>query len=608
MIVTLAGHVDHGKTTLVHALTDVNTDRLAEEKRRGLTIDLGFAYRDKLGFVDVPGHHKFIHNMIAGVAQHQFALMVIAADDGPMPQTLEHLQILELLGITRGIVALTKVDKVSAEQRENSLLRTQQLMKGTFLEAASVISCSSIAGMGIPELQEALSLASDKPIEKPQGGFRLAIDRRFNIKGAGLIVTGTVQAGEVNVDQEILLTGADKLVRVRGIHANQQHSDTASTGDRAAINISGADHSEVDRGDWLVNPSLYSPTNQIVINFKAVASARKIKHWTPIHVYSGTSHRLARLATLENTEILPGDEALVELILEDPIDCKFGDRLIIRDQALHTTLGGGPVIYQDEFHSSRRHKKRLAKIKCHLTATPESALAQRLILEPVQLENFQKLMNLTDNELLQLSPVNDAVIVENTAVNNNTWQDWKKEIQASLLETHTTHPTLDGLKTNALQALISAPVVFLNELLAELRNSQAITESNGFWRLASHKSGLSPESEKLLEKLQSPLAAPKPETVGDIAKSINIPVPQLIKGLKTLERAGLVVQISDNRFFLKDHIEQMKELTKTLASFSVADFRNQSNLGRNAAIQLLEHFDRLGLTRRKDNTRTYIGN
>jgi len=300
MIITLAGHVDHGKTTIVKAVTGIDTDRLAEEQARGLTIDLGFAYTDldghRIGFVDVPGHHSFIHNMIAGVARMQHALLTVAADDGIMPQTEEHLQILQLLGLDSGTVVLNKVDNADENQLQTVENQLRDCLKPTFLHAASIIKVSAKTGVGISTLQESLADAASRVERVPSSrAFRLPIDRVFSRQGLGTIVTGTVYDGEVNVADDVYLSAIQKNVRVRRLVANGLPSQIARAGDRCGLQIAGVNASEISRGDWLRARDTIATTDTMTLQFElAEGFSREIKNWCHVHVYHGTAHRLGK--------------------------------------------------------------------------------------------------------------------------------------------------------------------------------------------------------------------------------------------------------------------------------------------------------------------------
>ena len=296
MIVTLAGHVDHGKTSIVRALTGVDTDRLAEEKRRGLTIDLGFAYTDiggrRIGFVDVPGHHRFVHNMVAGVATRQHALLVIAADDGVMPQSREHLQILRLLGLSAGVVALNKIDRVGTERIAEVHQQIRALVAGSFLDDADIIALSCETGTGIDKLRHHLEGAALAANESADGRpFRLAIDRAFTVRGSGVVVTGTVVSGTAAVDDRVVLASTGTAVRIRGLHVQDEASSSATAGDRAAVNLAGVGVDEVGRGDWLQAPEIREPIKRFAMRLDVLDDfPRALKHNAPVHVYHATSH------------------------------------------------------------------------------------------------------------------------------------------------------------------------------------------------------------------------------------------------------------------------------------------------------------------------------
>ena len=336
MIVTLAGHVDHGKTSLVRAITGIDTDTLREEQRRGLTIDLGFAYAvdgedsgDVLGFVDVPGHHRFIHNMVAGVAAMQYALLTVAADDGPMPQSREHLQILELTGLRQGIVALTKCDRVGPDRVLAAENEIRALVAGTFLEGATIVRTSAQTGFGIPELTRALWTAhrgADRQVSS--GQFRLAVDRTFNVRGSGLVVTGTVHAGRVVRNQEVAVFPTDDKARVRSIRAQNYQVDGAGAGDRTALNLAGVDLHRIGRGCWLTETPC-PPHRNFAVDLRVVNDfPRPVKHWLPVHVYHATFHTTAHLALLRSGHLAAGQHGDVELVTDEPLCARHGDHIV----------------------------------------------------------------------------------------------------------------------------------------------------------------------------------------------------------------------------------------------------------------------------------------
>ena len=368
MIVATAGHVDHGKTALVRALTGVDTDRLPEEKKRGLTIDLGFAYHPLdddhvLGFVDVPGHERFVRNMLAGVGSIDLALVVVAADDGVMPQTREHTAILDLLGVTECLAVVSKVDKVEADRAEEVSVEIDALLSATGMRGADIHQVSALSGAGMEALagalrERALGLAA----RAANGRFRLCVDRAFMLRGAGLVVTGTVHAGVARRGERLVVTPSGHEARIRGIHAQDRPAEQALAGQRCALNLSGRDieSGAVTRGDWIVDPALHAPTDRIDARLHVLPEeARALRHWTPVHAHLAAAHSTARIAVLETGSIAPGDGGRVQIVADHPLHALAGDRIVIRDQSATRTMGGGTVI--DPF-SPKRGRARPARL------------------------------------------------------------------------------------------------------------------------------------------------------------------------------------------------------------------------------------------------------
>ena len=408
MIIGTAGHIDHGKTALVKALTGVDADRLAEEKARGITIDLGYAYTplangEILGFVDVPGHERFIHNMLAGITGIDFALLVVAANDGVMPQTLEHVQILDLLGIRCGAVALTKTDCVDAERIAEVGSQIRELLKGTELAGSPIFPVSAVTGAGVAELRAHLeTTAAHLGTQTIQGGFRLAVDRCFTIAGAGTVVTGTVFSGRVAVGDRLLLSPSGRPVRVRGIHAQNHPAETGLAGQRCALNLADVEKREVQRGDWVLAPDLHLPTHRLDVRLKLLASESKpLRHWTPVHVHLGAFHAMGRVALLRDDPLTPGDSALAQLVLDKPTCAVNGDRLILRDASALRTVAGGRVLDAQPPVRGRRTAQRLETLAAWEQANPEAILQALLAVSPtgVDLKAFAGNANLTAGEL-----------------------------------------------------------------------------------------------------------------------------------------------------------------------------------------------------------------
>ena len=332
MIVGTAGHIDHGKTTLVKALTGVDTDRLKEEKARGITIELGYAYSDlgdgrQLGFVDVPGHERFVHNMLAGATGIDVALLVVsAAETASCRRRVEHLQIVDLLGLDRGIVALTKADLVDDDEILDRMAEVETLLAATSLKGAEIVPVSALTGQGIDELKTKL-LALGESGKGATGFARLAVDRCFVLTGAGVVVTGTVHAGEIRVDDRLLLTPSGLEARVRSLHAQNRAAEVGRAGERCALNLTGPRLSKdaIRRGDWVVSPELHAPTDRPDVRLHLLASeAQPLKHWSPVHVHLGAAHVMGRVALLDGDRLAPGGTALAQLVLEDKIGALVG--------------------------------------------------------------------------------------------------------------------------------------------------------------------------------------------------------------------------------------------------------------------------------------------
>jgi selenocysteine-specific elongation factor len=391
MIVGTVGHIDHGKTSLVRALTGVDTDRLKEEKARGISIDLGFAYLPApdgsvLGFIDVPGHEKFIHNMLAGATGRDFVLLVIAADDGVMPQTREHLAIVDLLGIERGIVALTKADLAAPAREAEVVADIGRLLQGSRLEDAGIIAVSTKTGRGIDELREKLFDAErDIRTRSNEELFRLAVDRMFTLSGVGTVVTGTVLSGAITTGDRVTVSPSGLVARVRSIHAQNRPTEHGVAGQRCALNLAGDSVSEdtIARGQIVLDPELHAPTDRIDCILRMLATEQKpVTQWMPTRLHHAATEVGARIVLLGDAAIAPGGEALVQIVLDRPIAAAAGDRFVLRDTTAQRTIGGGKFLDLRAPSRKRRTSERLAQLQAHMIGDPERALAALLETAP----------------------------------------------------------------------------------------------------------------------------------------------------------------------------------------------------------------------------------
>jgi len=633
MIVATAGHIDHGKTLLVKALTGVDTDRLPEEKRRGLTIDLGFAYlpdsaSGTIGFIDVPGHERFIHNMLCGVAGIDAALFVVAADDGPMPQTVEHLAILDLLGVHHGLVALTKIDRVSGERTTAVRAEIERLLERTTLAGVPVFPVSAVTGEGLDSLASALRrVAAAMPRRAGDGTFRLAVDRAFTVTGAGLVVTGTVFSGEVAVGDTVhaLLAGVDG--RVRTIHAQNAPAERGRAGERCALNLAGAGRKsgEIRRGDWIVRGTLPPPVRKIDARIRVMdGEARALKHWTPVHVHLGAAETTARIATLERDAIEPGGAGLAQLVLEQPIAAVHGDRMIIRDQSARRTLGGGRVIDVYPPPRGRAKPERLEALRAMEAPDPAQALTARLAAAAgaatsgLDLAQFAACRNLTADEARTLFES-----VPTKRVTSGTgelgflpahWEGLRARALATVAAWHRRLPDSPGPPEDRVLEGSRAPRAVVAAIAAELVREGALVRTGSEVRLPTRRSTFAAADDALWKRIVAVLETEeqRPPTVAEVAERVAATPKAVLAVLDRAARHGLAVRVSDTRFFLPRTVARLAGIAQTRAEsngdrrITAAQFRDASGLGRNLSIDVLDYFDRVRFTRRVGDARIVL--
>lgn len=631
MIIGTAGHIDHGKTTLVRALTGVDTDRLPEEKARGITIDLGFAYLPlgngrTLGFVDVPGHERFIHNMLAGVGGIDFALLVVAADDGPMPQTREHLAILDLLGVTRGVIALTKADLADADRLARLDDEIRALLAGTTLADADVIPVSAQSGIGVADLKARLELEAEATVDRAADGwFRLPVDRCFTVAGAGTVVTGTVFAGAVKQDEQLALLSSGAAARVRGIHAQNTPSKTGRTGQRCALNVAGPQIAKdaIHRGDWLVSAELRRPTDRLDVRLRLLADEqRPLRHWTPVHLHLGAAHVMARVVLLDAETLAPGAAALAQIVLDRPVGALHGDRLILRDQSARRTMAGGMVLDPWPPTRFRRRPERLAMLAAVQEVDPVRALAALSSLPPhiIDVAAFALARNLRPaarDAAIDAAGLRALPIVDGSGGSFALTPDQFATFQAAVVQTlgahHQKQPNSAGLEPERLRGALPMKIAVapFGAITAALLAAKAI-EADGPWlRLPGHAVRLSPEDEKLWARIRPTLEKDRfgPPRVRDFADRDGVPENKVRELLRRLSRMGMVWQVAPDHFFLRGPVVEMAKITADLAAkaadgkFKAAEFRDRIGGGRKVAIQILEFFDRGGVTTLRDQVR-----
>ena len=631
MIVATAGHVDHGKTSLVRALTGIDTDRLPEEKRRNLTIDLGFAYMPLedggvLGFVDVPGHERFIRNMLCGVAAIDYALLVVAADDGVMPQTREHLAILDLLGVAEGAVAITKTDRVEPGRVDEVAEEIELYLDETRLAGAPCFPLSSVAGDGVGALKAHLE-AKAREIRRraADGHFRLAVDRSFTVVGAGLVVTGTAFSGAVGVGDQLLLSPRRAPVRVRGIHAQDRKAERGRAGERLALNIVGQSlgKDDVARGDWLVEEPAHLPAGRIDASVRILADeVRPVAHWTPVHVHLAAADVTGRLALLETRSLRPGESGLAQLVLGRPIGAMHGDRFVLRDQSATRTIGGGTVVDILPPARGRARPARLAYLKAVMRPDAAAALRAALDAAPdaVDLVKFAHARNLTDAAREALFAATDMVRLRDgerdLALSGSRWERLKSNVGDALARWHADNddavgPTEANLRS-AMEPRIA--VALLKLAIPELEREGVLVREGARVRLPDHRPRMSAADEALWRSLEPLLrdGGTRPPLVSEIAERTGMDPRRIATFLGRAARLGLVVGATKNRYYLPDALRSLAESLEAAAEDSAdgtvtaASFRDKAGIGRNLAIEVLEYFDKLRFTRRAGNERKLL--
>lgn len=621
MIVGTAGHIDHGKTALLQALTGQAGDRRREERERGMTIDLGYLYAALepgaalTGFIDVPGHERFTHNMLAGAQGIDLVLLVVAADDGVMPQTREHLAIVELLGIPKALVAISKCDRVDASRVQAVREQVSALLAPGPYADAPLLAVSSVTGEGVDTLRQAL-LMIQREVRKRSldGGFRLWIDRAFSVAGAGIVVTGTALSGQVAVGDTLLLGPLGRTVRVRGLHAQNQVADMAMAGQRVALNLSGERLAleQIHRGQWLTADWLYAPTQRLDIDLRLLASeSRAFEHFQPVHVHVGTQDVTGRVALLEGASLAPGARMFAQLLLNTPVQVVRGDPLILRDQSAQRTLGGGLVLDPFAPTRQRRTPERLAQLQA-LNEAPsiESVLPALLASSETGLDP-QRLERQFNHPRANWVLPDDVGLIETrqgpVLFNSARWQVLKAELLEHLARFHEQEPDQMGPDRDRLRRFANTAldrgtfICLIDELLGE----GAVCTSGPWLHLPAHQVRLSDVEQALWQQLQPLFEAGgfEPPWVRDLGHD-EATVRAL---LRKMARLGLLHQVVRDLFYTDTVIRRLAAMLLQLADdnpvIQVAAFRDAVGVGRKRSIQILEYFDRLGLTRRMGDRR-----
>jgi selenocysteine-specific elongation factor len=626
-IIGTAGHIDHGKTSLIKTLTGQDTDRLKEEKERGISIDLGFAHFDlpdgtQAGVVDVPGHERFIKNMLAGAHGIDVVLFTVAADDGVMPQTEEHLDIVHLLGVKRAIFAITKADLVSAERIQDVDEEIKILTLGTLLEDSPIVPVSSLTGQGLAELKDLISQTL-KSIDKtvPGGYFRLPVDRAFVMQGHGVIVTGTALSGEVKTGDHVRCLPGGELFRVRSVQVHGHTMDVAGWGQRVALNLTGPERTSIERGHVICHEKL-TLTSERFDAFLEVrpAAAKGIKNHQRIRVHLGTAERLAKIILLgAGDKVGPKESTYCQIILSEPLLALRDDHFIVRDETARKTLAGGIVIHP----WARKHRHREPELKSHLESLHRgdmTRLTESFLDESgdfaLPLEAIHQFLNLQEDgvrahldRMIGLRAFNAEG--ERVYTTDSKWQRLKESFLSLLKEFHRTHPLAPGMDMEELRGKLpyALSAKIFRAVIDALLSDKAIAKEENLLRTAEHRVQLGSQEKSLMDKIKKILGdqAMSPPDLKEIEKQLGVNRNKLTEVIRLLERDGSVVRITTNLYYLSSTVDQVRALLKKYlfdkGEISAASFRDLINSSRKYTIPLLEYFDREGVTLRIGDVR-----
>ncbi|MBL8478780.1 MAG: selenocysteine-specific translation elongation factor [Sterolibacteriaceae bacterium] len=627
MLIGTAGHIDHGKTTLVKALTGVDADRLPEEKARGITLDLGYAYTaladgSVLGFVDVPGHEKLIHNMLAGATGIDFVLLVIAADDGPMPQTREHLELLDLLGLTRGAVALNKIDVVTPQRLAEAQAEVAALLAGTGLAGSPVFPLSARGGEGVPALRAHLdAVAAGTARALAQGRFRLAIDRCFSLAGAGTVVTGTAHSGKVGAGDTVIVSPPGRSgqlrARVRSLHVQDRPAQQGQAGERCALALVGDfEKRDIERGMWVVDPALAIPLRRFQGELRVPPGQAALRHLQTVHVHLGAEDIMGRVALLDCAEAGAGEAALVEILLERETLALRGDRFVLRDAGAQRSVGGGRVL---DIFPPTRHKRSAERLALLAAMRDNDPLPTLSLLAArtgagVDLARFAAAWNLAAPEAEALWARAGLTLVRDgegrLGFAGAAWSALERRLLDVLAREHERAPDLTGVERERLRRMTSAnlPRAAFDALVGELLAAGGIAQTRAWLHLPGHVASVSAGDRDLFTVLKPLLdAAPfNPPRVRDVFRASGTAEDVVRQLFRRMARGGELYPVAHDHYFTAAAVANLAAIVRRLNAergmARAADLRDiiygDGGGGRKVAIQILEFFDRIGYTRR----------
>jgi len=629
VIVGTAGHIDHGKSSLVEALTGTHPDRLEEEKRRGITIDLGFAFLEengvRFGFVDVPGHERFVSNLLAGAAGLDLVLLVIAADESIKPQTREHFDICRLLGVQRGVVALTKSDLVDADAAGLVRLEVEEYLRDSFLEGAPFVPVSAKTQAGLPELKQALlAVAQQSPGKDVARHFRLPIDRAFAIKGFGTVVTGTLISGSVAPSDEVELFPASKRLRVRGVQSGGKTVERAFAGQRTAVNLAGIEHTALRRGMVLATPGNFRATRRIDTRLELLRSAPKMKQHSRVHFHAGTCQAVAELVFLAEKDLAPGHNALTQLRLQDDVLVLPGDRFIVRQFSPVTTIGGGVVLDPLARRPTLRDTGRAAFLETlergdsieTLAAMTERAVLGLSFEEMVARTGWpENRIRAAAKSLAESGQIRIVSAEPLALLSGKSFDEVRQKIGARVEKFHKENPLLPGISREDLRSSLGRrvrPETF-RAALDDLQAQKKLETHGDIVKRAGAAIHLDPEEARAKEEIEKAfaiagLAVP---SVKEVLSKLPVEARRAEKILQILLRDKILVRVTPELIFHRDTLAQLRDrlsiFKKTKGErISVPVFKELTGITRKYAIPLLEYLDRERVTRRAGDERVIL--
>ena len=632
IILGTAGHIDHGKTALVKALSGIDTDRLKEEKERGITIELGFAFLDlpngqRIGIVDVPGHERFVKHMVAGAGGIDIVALIIAADEGVMPQTREHLDICTLLGVKKGLVALTKIDLVDQELRELAIEDIQDFIKGTFLEGAPIIPVSAVTKEGIQEFITTLEkLVIEVEERSSEGPFRLPIDRVFTIRGFGTVVTGTIVSGKIVIGEAIEILPKGLKAKVRNLQVHNEKVEQAVAGQRTALNLQGVEKASLQRGEVILHPGIVEPTDLLDVELSYLShSPRPLKNGIKLRFHTGTSHHMAKIFLLGLNELKPGEIGYAQVRLDSPLVALPNDRFVLRGSSVIQTIGGG-IVLDAHPHRRKRFKGEATTGLEHLKGgDPSFAITYHLKKGGYRGLALKKLagyvnippaiMSATLAELLSQQKIIKFDKEAERVIDGELYLHLRDDMVIALEKYHTRNPLKHGIPKEELKSKLPVEVdgKLFNSLLSGLTKEGLLVQEKDKVRLLGHQIALQGKQQELEKKIQEIIhrSGLAPPSMRELSEQLGSSEDEIKQMLSLLSSDGTVVKLKEGTYFHRDSLNELQEklvsFLRERGTISTQEFKSLTGVSRKYTIPLAEYFDSIKLTIRVGDNRVLRG-